>query len=382
MRTGADILLARRLDLLDGRRVGIITNQTGVLSSGTPLADTLLARGVRVTLLFSPEHGIRGTADAGTAVGDTRDPATGLRVISLYGATARPPRAMLDSIDILLYDLQDVGARCYTYLSTMKLAMEAAAEAGRPFIVLDRPNPLGGLAVCGPILEDSLRSFVGALPVPMVYGLTCGEMASMINGEGWLAGGVRADLTVIPMEGWRRSMRWEETGLHWVRPSPNMTTPGTARAYPGMVLLEATGLSEGRGTDEPFLLAGAPDADGESVARDLSARSWPGVSVEAAQFTPRSSKHAGRPCSGIRLAVERLDRVDPVALGVGVVQAFRRYSSGRFNIDSPFLGKLLGSGSAVRGVLEGTDPGVLSSSWSAQVEEFRRKAAAYFLYPE
>jgi uncharacterized protein YbbC (DUF1343 family) len=382
VRTGADILVERQLELLIGRRVGLLTNQTGVLSTGASLADTLVALGVRVTALFSPEHGIRGTAPAGEIVQDTVDPGTGIPVHSLYAGTHKPTPAMLHDIDVLLYDLQDVGARCYTYISTMKLAMEAAAEADLPFIVLDRPNPLGGLAMSGPVLEDSLRSFVGALPIPMVYGLTCGELAAMINGERWLAGGTRVALTVVPMEGWRRSMRWDQTGLRWIHPSPNMISPRTAEIYPGMSMFEATCLSEGRGTDEPFQKLGAPFVDAIPVCEDVSSGFARGLRVEPIRFTPASSKFAGRQCAGLRLELLDPDSVDCVMLGMTVLQAFRRAHPDSVKIDTRFLSKLIGSAAAADGLLRGDAPASLSDQWGQGLREYRKKASKYFIYRE
>ncbi|MEK9136788.1 MAG: DUF1343 domain-containing protein, partial [Bacteroidota bacterium] len=228
--------MSKELNLVKGKKVGLITNHTGRLSSGQHLVDTLLAQGISVVALFGPEHGVRGEAAAGEKVGDTIDAKTGIPVFSLYGKTRTPTSDMLRDVDVLVYDIQDVGARFYTYISTMGLCMKAAIESGIPFIVLDRPNPLGGLKVEGPILEDSLKSFVGMYPIPLVYGLTCGELAMMINGEGWLATSAKADLTVVRMEGWTRSMLWDDTGLSWIRPSPNIPTPVTALVYPGTCL--------------------------------------------------------------------------------------------------------------------------------------------------
>jgi uncharacterized protein YbbC (DUF1343 family) len=382
VRTGAEMLLRDHLELLRGRRIGLITNQTGALPSGTYLVDSLLALGIRVTALFSPEHGIRGTTPAGTMIHDTLDPRTGIPVFSLYGGTQRPSPTMLRDVDVLVYDLQDTGARFFTYISTMKFAMEAAAERRLPFVVLDRPNPLGGLTMDGPVMEDSLRSFVGSLPVPVVYGLTCGELAEMINGEGWLAGGARAALTVVRMEGWRRSLRWEDTGLQWIRPSPNMVSPQTAMLYPGCCLVEATNLSEGRGTEEPFQLIGAPFVDSTRLFREISTVPHPGVSITPAVFTPGASKFAGKECRGIRLAVTDAAAVDPVVMGVGIVGAFRRAHPEAVTIDGKMMGRLTGSQRTVDGVISGRDPALMREEWQPRLREFRAKASKYAIYPE
>lgn len=311
--TGADRLFSHEFHLIAGKRVGLVTNHTAVLRNGVHLADSL-ARHPQVTLavLFGPEHGIRGEAGAGAVVGDTVDPGTGVAVYSLYGRTYKPTRAMLEGIDVLLYDIQDVGARFYTYISTMTYAMETAAEAGIPFIVLDRPNPITGERVEGFVLEDSLKSFVGLHPIPIVHGMTVGELAGMINGQGWLKGGVRAHLTVVRMTGWTRSMWFDETGLAWIPPSPNMRTLQTATVYPGTCLFEGTNLSEGRGTTHPFELVGAPFVDADRWAAALNQTVLPGVRFEPARFTPASSKHAGLECRGVRIVVTDRNVFEPV----------------------------------------------------------------------
>ena len=382
VRYGADVLVERDLDLLRGHRVGIITNQTGVLSTGTTLIDTLVSLGIQVTALFSPEHGIGGGAAAGESVRDTVDAATGIRVYSLYGVTRKPTAAMLRAVDLLVYDLQDVGARFFTHISTMKLAMEAAAEAGLPFIVLDRPNPLGGLFMDGPVLEDSLRSFVGAMPVPVVYALTCGELAQMINGEGWLSGGRRVHLTVVRMKGWRRSMRWEETHLRWIRPSPSMVSEETALLYPGLCIIEATNLSEGRGTENPFQMIGAPWVDAERMARAVTDLHLPGVDVSPVRFIPAVSKHAGKACGGIRVDVGNPAEVDPLATGMSIFREFRRLYPDSVDVDVKFLGRLLGSATAADRLLRGDPPQSIRETWQVPLQRYRKNASKYVVYEE
>lgn len=251
VKLGNDVLVERHLQLLEGKRVGLIVNHTARLSSGQYLVDMLVQRGIVIVALFGPEHGIRGEGLAGEKISDTKDEKTGIPIYSLYGKTRKPTAEMLANVDMLVYDIQDVGVRFYTYISTMGLCMAAAAEKGIPFIVLDRPNPLGGEKVDGPILDDSLKSFVGMYPIPIVYGLTCGELAKMINAEGWFAtkesgllNRLKCNLTVITMEGWKRKMPWGDTGLEWVPPSPNIKSAQTALVYPMTCLIEATNISE------------------------------------------------------------------------------------------------------------------------------------------
>ncbi|MBM4028131.1 MAG: DUF1343 domain-containing protein, partial [Planctomycetes bacterium] len=252
VRTGLDHVAAHK-DLFQGQRVGIIANHTSYDSTGKYVVEVFRAlEGVRVVTLFSPEHGLRGTEEAGRKIAHDIDPVSGLPVHSLYGGTNKPTPQMLADVDVLVFDMQDVGARFYTYLYTMSLAMEAAAENGKKFVVLDRPNPINGTQLEGPVLEPKFATFVGLYPIPVRYGLTVGELARMVNGEGWLAKGIKADLTVVPLTGWRRGMWFDATGLRFIKPSPNMPDLETATIYPGLCLLEGTNLSEGRGTPKPF----------------------------------------------------------------------------------------------------------------------------------
>lgn len=315
---GADRLFSDEyIRLIAGKRVGLVTNHTAFLSNGVHLADSLVGHPqVTLAALFGPEHGIRGEAGAGDEVGDSVDSLTGVRVYSQYGKTTKPTMAMLEGLDVLLYDIQDVGARFYTYISTMTFAMEAAAEAGIPFVVLDRPNPITGERVEGFVLEDSLKSFVGMHPIPIVYGMTSGELALMINELGWLKGGIKARLTVVRMHGWKRSMWYDETGLRWIPPSPNMRTVQTAVVYPGTCLFEGTNLSEGRGTDSPFELVGAPFVDARGWAEALNGLKLAGVRFQPVVFTPSVSKYAGVECRGVRVDVTDREMFEPVRTGL------------------------------------------------------------------
>ena len=264
--TGADLLVASGFAALAGKRVGLITNQTGLVG-GEHLADLLSkAPGLKLAAIFAPEHGFRGKAEAGASVRGGVDAKTGVPIFSLYGATRKPTQVMLRNVDVLVFDIQDVGARFYTYISTMGLAMQAAAAARIPFVVLDRPNPLGGEYVSGFVLEPSLRSFVGQYPIPIVHGLTVGELARMIKGEGWLEGLGALELSVVEMQGWRRSMRWPQTERAWVATSPNIPTFESALVYPGIGIVGEAEVSEGRGTPTPFSLFAAPWLDAARTA--------------------------------------------------------------------------------------------------------------------
>jgi len=285
---GAEVLLARQFAPLAGKRVGLIANQTS-LANGSHLADLLKAApGVTLAAILAPEHGFRGAIEAGASVRHAIDEKTGVPVWSLYGRARKPTPAMLRGIDALLFDVQDIGARFYTYISTLGLAMQAAAAAKIPFIVLDRPNPLGGDYVAGFVLEGSLRSFVGQYPIPIVHGLTVGEIARMIKGEAWLEGLQQLDLEVVKMENWQRTMRWPETQLAWVPTSPNIPTFQSALLYPGIGLVGETNVNEGRGTATPFAVFGAPWLAAPRLMAQLERTPLAGVRFEAASYVPVS----------------------------------------------------------------------------------------------
>ena len=284
--------------------------------------DALQRSGFRLTALFAPEHGLSADLQDQATVQGAKDPRTGLPVFSLYGKTLSPTPATMANIDALVFDLQDIGVRYYTFIWTMALAMKACADAGKPFIVLDRPNPLGGIKVEGNIPDPAYASFVGLLPIPVLHGMTVGELARHFNRtQKW-----NTDLHVIPMAGWRRSMRFHETGLPWVLPSPNMPTLDTATVYGGMCLLEATNLSEGRGTTRPFEIVGAPFIDGPRLAQELMAKKLPGVHFRPLQFRPTFNKWAGQLCGGVQLHVIDPARFRPFETGLTFLQTVRQRS--------------------------------------------------------
>jgi len=300
LRPGIEVLLEDSLHLVEGLRVGLITNQTGVDASGRSSIDRIHEHpGVDLVALFAPEHGIRGTADPGETVEDGVDLDTGVPIHSLYGAVRSPTPEMLDGIDVLLVDYQDIGARYWTYVSTMTLAMEASAEQGVPVVILDRPNPITG-AVQGNVLNPAFATFVGRYPMAMRHGMTLGELARYYQGEN----GIGGELHVVPVEGWRRDMPFAETGLPWVRPSPNMPDVESATHYPGTCLFEGTVLSVARGTEAPFQRIGAPWLDGDALAQAMNGYGLPGVRFEPVRFTPNApsdGKFDGVEVEGVRL---------------------------------------------------------------------------------
>ncbi|HYG67006.1 MAG TPA: DUF1343 domain-containing protein, partial [Anaeromyxobacteraceae bacterium] len=314
--TGLDVLVADRFRLLRGRRVGLVCNPTSVDRRLAHAADLLhAAKGVELAALFGPEHGVRGDAQYMAAVGEERDARTGVRAFSLYGETVdslRPTAAQLEGLDALVFDIQDVGTRYYTYQATMMLCMEAAAAAGLAFVVLDRPNPIDGVSVEGPRLRPGFESFCGLHDLAVRHGMTVGELALLFQAERSLA----LDLTVVHVHGWRRAQRFRETGLPWVFPSPNMPTPEAALVYPGMCLLEGTNLSEGRGTTRPFELFGAPWLDGAALADALARERLPGVAFRPVSFVPTWDKHAGARCHGVELFVTDPARFRPFRTGL------------------------------------------------------------------
>lgn len=386
VRPGLDVLLRDRLSLLRGRRIGVLAHQASV-NARLEHAAVLLhdARGTRLTRLFAPEHGLWGAAQDHAHIAGARDPVTGLAVASLYGTQREPTPAMLAGLDALVVDLQDVGSRYYTFVWTMALAMRACARAGVEVIVLDRPNPLGGAVVEGNMPDPAFASFVGLYPLPTRHGLTIGEAARWLA----LAHGLRPRLTVVPMRGWRRPMLWEDTGVPWVAPSPNMPTPDTARVYPGGCLFEGTNLSEGRGTTRPFEWVGAPYLDAHAYADALDEQRLPGVSFRPARFTPTFHKWAGRLCGGVQIHVTDRARFKPFVTGLAIVAAARRLAPRRFAWRRPPyeferrklpIDILLGTDSIRRALERGRPLRDIERGWRSGLLGWKRRRAPALLY--
>lgn len=378
--TGLDLVEAHRA-MFSNKRIGIIANHTSYDRQGRFIVDVFQSLGdTQVVALFSPEHGLYGVEEAGQTVDDRRDPKYGLPVHSLYGATRKPTPEMLEGIDVLVFDVQDVGARFYTYISTMALAMEAAAEGGKRFVVLDRPNPIGGMAVEGPLLELTLSSFVGMHPIPVRHGLTTGELARMIDGRGWLVAGVRLNLSVVPMTDWKRAMWYDQTDLVFRGPSPNIPDLETAAVYPGLCLLEGTNVSEGRGTVLPFRQFGAPWIDGEALAGRLNRLNLPGLTFRPTTFTPSASKHQDELCHGVRIEITGRDRLEPFWSGVCIVNEIARLAPGSFEWRASHFDRLCGT-SAIREAIVRRAPLLpLRDQWRADGASFQRVRRPYLLY--
>ena len=372
--SGLDVLRAEGFAPLRGRRVGLITNQTGRARDGTTAIDLLhAAPDVTLAALFSPEHGIRGVLDA--TVPSSVDEKTGLTIHSLYGDTRRPTPAMLQGVDALVVDLQDIGARFWTYVTTMAYALEEAAARGIPIYVLDRPNPINGYQIEGPALDPAMEGFTGYFPaMPVRHGMTLGELAMMFNAERK----INASLTVVPMKGWSRDDWFDETGLPWINPSPNMRNLIEATLYPGIGAFEGTNLSVGRGTDTPFEQVGAPWIDGVRLAAALNARRLPGVRFYPVRFTPASSKYAGQECQGVFLIVTDRSALRPVRLGVELAAVLHELYGPTFELEA--AERLFGSNTGLQRIRSGDDPAALAASWSSSEARWRLLRAKYLLY--
>ncbi|HEX5735850.1 MAG TPA: DUF1343 domain-containing protein [Blastocatellia bacterium] len=387
MKTGLDVLLESRLSLLDGARVGLIVNPASINSRFTHAADLFnQEERINLTALFGPQHGIRGeTQDDMIKWQSFIDRRTGLPAYSLYGETRKPTAEMLSGIDALVFDVQDVGTRVYTFIYTMALAMQAVGESGKRFFVLDRPNPINGLQVEGNIHEPAFSSFVGMFPLPMRHGMTVGELALMFNGEF----GIDCDLEVIEMEGWRRSMWFDETGLPWIMPSPNIPTFETAVVYPGAVMIEGTNVSEARGTTRPFEMIGAAFIDPYALVAELENDKLPGAVFRPLYFQPTFHKFSGEICGGIQIHVTDRAQFKPVATGVAVINAIRRLYPASFAWKQPPyeyvydqlpFDTITGT-SELREQLEaGKSTREIEQSWEEGVRDFVARREAYLLY--
>ena len=390
VKVGAEMLYESGYTDLIGKRIGLITNHTAVIGK-KQIVDLMFASGkVQLVAIFAPEHGFRGLKEDGVTIVERRDELTGVPVYSLYGAATKPTPEMMRGIDILLFDIQSIGARFYTYISTMGLAMQAAAEMKIPFVVLDRPNPLGGEYVSGPVLEKEQISFTGKYPIPVAHGMTIGELALMIKGERMLPELEGLDLRVIKIAGWQREMQWPETGLKWIRTSPNIPDFETALLYPGMCLFEGTSASVGRGTLGPFKLMGFPGIKADELAKALNNRKLPGVRFEPVSFAPRSipgmsssPAYQGKEIAGIRIIVTERHLLQSVETAVHILSTL--YNSldnkdrERFFSRSGF-DHLAGTSSLRLAVERGLPPEGIIAGWNDELDRFSEIRGKYLLY--
>jgi uncharacterized protein YbbC (DUF1343 family) len=358
-------------------RVGLVTNQTGVDSQGRRTIDVLAhASQVQLTAIFSPEHGVQGTADT-TDITNSKDSATGVAVYSVYGDTdakRRPSPDVVRNLDVLVFDIQDAGARFYTYETTLGYFLEAAAKAGKPIVVLDRPNPLNGAFVQGPVSDPGQESFVNYHTVAVRHGMTIGELAKLYNGERH----INANLTVVPMKGWIRGDWFDSTGVEWVNPSPNLRNLEQATLYPGVALLETTNVSVGRGTDTPFQVIGAPWIKSRQLAAYLNGRLVAGVRFVPTEFTPASSTYADQACGGVNIILTNRETLDAPELGVEMAAALHKLYPQQFDLTK--MNVLLANQAAFQGLQAGEDPRRIAEDWRDGFDRFMQVRAKYLIY--
>jgi uncharacterized protein YbbC (DUF1343 family) len=368
---------------LEGKSLGLVINHSSVLPPGKPLVEALLEKGQKIQAIFSPEHGFSGTVEAGTEVKDSQ--LKGIMIYSLYEENKKPTAEQMRGIDAVVYDIQDVGTRFYTYITTLKYVLEAAAEAQIPVYVLDRPNPTGGESIEGPLLRPEYESFIGALPIPVRYGLTPGELAMMMKGEGWIPS--EFDLHVIRMKNWRRDYFWEDTGLSWIPPSPNMPTPETAIIYPGSSVLGTVKLNEGRGTPHPFLQFGAPWLDPSPLIKTLNGGEQFGVELEAVSYTPRSLPgialrplYKDKVCHGIRVRILEKEKFFSLRFSYEIIKALKNQRQHKLSVNPRYLNMIFGS-DLLSDYIKGK---VTYEELISRVEEeeklFREERKKYLLY--
>jgi uncharacterized protein YbbC (DUF1343 family) len=386
VQTGLENLIVNYNHKIAFKRIGIVTNNTGVNIKGTPIWKLLNdLPNVDVAAVFSPEHGLFGEAAAGEKVNYSESDEELSPLYSLYGPTRKPTKGMLEGIDLLLYDIQDIGARFYTYISTMGLVLEAAAESGIPCLILDRPNPLTGKLITGPILDLEVSSFVGLYPIPSVYGLTPGELALMIADQSWIE--AVPSIEVIPLTGWSRDMWYDETGLPWVPPSPNIPNLETAIVYPGTVLIEATNVSEGRGTNHPFRWIGAPWIDSNELSESMNIKGLPGVTFSPIEFTPHSipgaapnPKNNTQTCHGVEIILTNRNIFSPVIVGIQLLQTISLLYPQKLEIKEAGLNRLFGSDRLSKSLGNSDAVNQLVVEINKESGQFRKSAKKYYLY--
>jgi uncharacterized protein YbbC (DUF1343 family) len=388
LKTGAELLVANNFDILKGKNVGVVTNHSAVVG-GKHLVDLLHeSEDVNVVVLFGPEHGIRGD-DVGI-IADATDEKTGLPVYSLYGDIRKPTAEMLSGVDVLVFDIQDIGPRFYTYITTMGLSMQAAAEHGVSFVVLDRPNPIGGYLIEGFVRDEDQYSFVGPFRIPVTHGMTVGEIANMVKAEGMMEGLENLDLTVLAMQGWDRTKLWPEYNLGWIKPSPNIPDFETALIYPGACFFEGLTASEGRGTQEPFILLGAPWIDAQALVDDLNSRNLPGLRFEPATFTPvpltgmtRNPKFNGQEIYGARYVVTDSYAVRPVEAGIHMVHAFYKHTPEANKATffrTEVMTRLAGTPRLQNMITDGKTAEEIIASWQDELNAFSTVRQKHLLY--
>ena len=388
VQTGADLLISENISLIENKKLGIITNHTGILSDGTHLVDTLFSiKNISIFSLFGPEHGIRGDAPDGQTIKDGKDSKTGLPIYSLYGKTKKPTKEMLADVDILLFDIQDIGARFYTFISTMYYGIQAAAENNIPIIILDRPNPINGSLAQGPILIKNYESFVGIAEIPIRHGMTVGELAQFFNQENILNTEKIADLKIIKMINWDRNSYFDDTDLLWLPPSPNMPDLETALVYPGLCLLEGTNISEGRGTESPFLKFGSPFINSDDVINELNKIGIDGCKLTATQYTPNAipnksmfPKYLNEKCNGITLKISDRMKFKPIEFSIKLIYVFHKLYPQKFKFNDGRIDKLWCNNRLREQILSGESPDQIISYFQNDLIKFYKIRKDFLLY--
>lgn len=388
VKTGLELLFSHNMDLLQNKNIGVISNHTARFQNGTHLIDSLVKiNDIKVKSLFAPEHGLRGNAPAGVEIVDGIDQKTGLKVFSLYGKNKKPSPEMLQEIEILLFDIQDIGARFYTYISTLYYCMEACGENNIQIIVLDRPNPIGGINVDGPILQNEFRSFVGISEIPIIHGMTIGELAGIFADQISNKSNIRIDLEVLRIEGWNRNQLFDDTGLLWISPSPNMPNLETALVYPGVCLIEGTNISEGRGTEAPFLKVGAPWINSKMLVNELLKNEYAGIKVIPTEFKPRSikgkaykPKYENKTCNGIEIKIQEKTSIKSIEFVIDLLTAIQKLWPEKLEFRDSFFDKLWGSSTFRLMILNGDGAEKIISSYQNELELFEKIRKRYLLY--
>lgn len=385
---GAETLISEKIYLIKNKKIGIITNHTAILPNKVHLVDTLFnIKEINIVALFGPEHGIRGKSSAGEKVESTFDEKTKIPVHSLYGKNYKPTKDMLQNVEVLIFDIQDVGARFYTYISTLFYSLQSAAENNIPIIVLDRPNPIGGIYVDGPIRKDELNSFVGIAPIPIVYAMTIGELANYFVGENLLGENLKPDLTIIELKNWKRNYYFDDCKLQWINPSPNIKNLETAFIYPGTCLIEGTNISEGRGTENPFLTIGAPFVNSFELIKEMNKLNIDGLELLPVKFSPTeikgiaaNPKYNNQLCNGIFIKIKDRQKLQSVKFGVKLIYALHKLYPDEFKFYDSSFDKLSGDKRIREMIIEGYKPDEIINSWKKEIKKFEEIRSKYLLY--
>ena len=384
---GDEVFIENHLDMVKDKEVGIVTNQTGVLSNGVSIIDTLVNLGINVTAIFGLEHGFRNNNAAGENIESYTDEKTGIPVYSLYGRNKNPTKEMLGSVNIILFDVQDIGARFYTYISTLFYVLQSASENGISVIVLDRPNPIGGNYIDGPVLDMDFSSFIGITKLPVVHGLTVGEIANLFAGENHISMKTKPDLVIIKCEGWQRDYFWDDFRKDWMPTSPNIPNYESALIYPSTCFLEGTNISEGRGTSSPFLIIGAPFIDSEKLTNELKSKKIKGVNFSPVSFVPvdipgksTNTKYKDTICYGIKIKITDEKKFKSVEFGIYLLSSIIKLYPENFKFKADYFDLLAGSDKLRKELISGIDPAIIINSWKNDLNKFQQIRKKYLLY--